>query len=117
MLGYIAENLLTGFTQNVQWHEVPALTAAGATLLDVRTRTEFAAGALPSAINIPLDDLRERIAELPATPLIVYCQVGQRGHTATVLLRERGMDAVNLDGGYRTWVASQEAQPAVTARL
>ena len=107
MLGYIAENLLSGFTKNVQWHQVLDLVDGGSLLLDVRTPAEFAHGALPGALNIPLDDLRERYTELPDVPVIVYCQVGQRGHTATVFLRERGLKAVNLDGGYRTWTASQ----------
>jgi len=108
MLGYIAENLITGFTVNTQWYDLERLRAEGYAVLDVRTNAEFAAGAIPHAINIPLDELRERFAEIPKTPLVVYCQVGQRGHTATVLLRERGLNAINLDGGYKTWVASQE---------
>jgi NADPH-dependent 2,4-dienoyl-CoA reductase/sulfur reductase-like enzyme/rhodanese-related sulfurtransferase len=108
MLGYIAENLLTGFTENVQWHDIDALKADGYVLVDVRTPAEFAAGALPHAINVPLDELRERFDELPQAPIIVYCQVGQRGHTATVLIREKGHRAVNLDGGFKTWTASQK---------
>jgi rhodanese-related sulfurtransferase len=51
--------------------------------------------------------LRERFEEIPDGKIMVYCQVGQRGHTATVLLRERGVNAVNLDGGYKTWVAAE----------
>lgn len=108
MLGYIAENLLSGFTENVQWHELAELERKGFYLLDVRTPAEFAAGALPGAINVPLDELRDRLGELADKPTIVYCQVGQRGHTATVLLREKGFRAVNLDGGFRTWTASQK---------
>ena len=105
MLGYIAENLLSGFTKNVQWYELPELETSGRVLLDVRTPAEFAAGIIPGAINIPLDELRDRVGEVPNAPITVYCQVGQRGHTATVFLREKGFDAVNLDGGYKTWVA------------
>ena len=108
MLGYIAENLLTGFTENVQWHDIDALKADGYVIVDVRTPAEFAAGALPHAINVPLDELRERFDELPQAPIVVYCQVGQRGHTATVLIREKGHRAVNLDGGFKTWTASQK---------
>ena len=105
MLGYIAENLLSGFTKNVQWYELPKLATSGRVLLDVRTPAEFAAGIIPGAINIPLDELRDRVSEVPNAPITVYCQVGQRGHTATVFLREKGFDAVNLDGGYKTWSA------------
>lgn len=108
MLGYIAENLLTGFTENVQWYEVDQLRNEGNTILDVRTVSEFSAGAISGSINIPIDELRDRIGEIPAGPVVVYCQVGQRGHTATVLLREKGLAAVNLDGGYQTWVATKD---------
>jgi NADPH-dependent 2,4-dienoyl-CoA reductase/sulfur reductase-like enzyme/rhodanese-related sulfurtransferase len=107
MLGYIAENLLTGFTENIQWYDVKPKFAQGDVLLDVRTQAEFANGAIVGAINIPLDEIRDRFHEIPAGKIIVYCQVGQRGHTATVLLRERGVNAVNLDGGYKTWVAAE----------
>ncbi len=107
MLGYIAENLLTGFTENVQWYDVRPMQSQGATVLDVRTEAEFARGAISGSINIPLDDLRNRFNEIPDGKILVYCQVGQRGHTATVLLRERGVKAVNLDGGYKTWVAAE----------
>lgn len=118
MLGYIAENLLTGFTENVQWHEIPELVARGAVILDVRTPAEFANGAIVEAINIPLDELRDRCRELPQDRrVVVYCQVGQRGHTATVYLRERGFDAVNLDGGWRTWSATHHVAPRVSISM
>jgi len=105
MLGYVALNALEGLTPSVQWHELEAELAAGATLVDVRTRGEHAGGAIPGSINIPLDDIREHIDELPAGRLIVHCKVGQRGHTAVRLLAQLGREAVNLDGGYLTWIA------------
>lgn len=114
MLGYIAENLLTGFTENVQWYEIEQLRSEGKTILDVRTVAEYAGGAIAGSLNIPLDELRERISEIPDGPVVVYCQVGQRGHTATVLLREKGLDAVNLDGGYKTWVATENLPQRVS---
>ncbi|WP_164234120.1 FAD-dependent oxidoreductase [Microbacterium hydrocarbonoxydans] len=101
--GYVAENTRTGTTPAVQWHELAAARDAGATLVDVRSPAEFAAGSIPGAISMPLDELRDRLDELPAGQLIVHCQVGLRGHIATRLLRQRGRDARNLDGGYRTW--------------
>ena len=113
MIGYIAENLLTGFTENIQWHELDDYTAW--TLLDVRTSAEYANGAIPGSVNIPLDELRERYVELGNTPVVVYCQVGQRGHTATVYLRERGLKAVNLDGGFRTWTAASHIKQPLRA--
>lgn len=105
MAGYVADNLATGATRSVQWHEVESELEAGAVLVDVRTPAEFARGAMPGAVNLPLDELRDRLPELPDAPLIVHCQVGQRGHTAARLLTQHGRDVRNLDGGYKTWVA------------
>ena len=104
-LGYVADNLVRGTSVNLQWHELAAARAAGAALVDVRSAGEFAAGSIPGAINLSLDDLRERLVELPRVPLIVHCQVGQRGHTAARILTQHGFDVQNLDGGYRTWLA------------
>ncbi|MFJ8578346.1 FAD-dependent oxidoreductase [Micromonospora sp. NPDC093277] len=103
MLGYIAENIRTGTTRTVQWHEVADRVAAGVHLLDVRTAAEHAAGHIRGSLNVPVDELRERLDELPDGELIVYCQLGVRGHTAATLLIGTGRDAANLDGGYRTW--------------
>ncbi len=110
MLGYMADNILSGLTRSVQWSELADRVTDGATLLDVRTVQEFDAGHIDGAINIPVDDMRERAGEIPSGSVIVYCKVGQRGHTATMLLRELGVDASNLDGGYQTWVNSPAAQ-------
>ncbi|GHD48766.1 CoA-disulfide reductase [Mycetocola manganoxydans] len=109
MAGYVADNLATGATRSIQWHELDDATTSGATLVDVRSADEFARGAIPGAINLPLDDIRARIAELPDTPLVVHCQVGQRGHTAARLLTQLGRHVRNLDGGYRTWLAGTAA--------
>ncbi|HUX05003.1 MAG TPA: FAD-dependent oxidoreductase [Acidimicrobiales bacterium] len=106
MLGYIAENILSGLVQTVQWNEVDEYRAKGAQLIDVRTRDEFARGSLPGAVNVPVDEIRERVDELDASSIVVICQVGQRGHTATLLLNELGFEAKNLDGGYKTWSSS-----------
>ena len=103
--GYVAENTASGLVPTVQWHEVDALAEAGATILDVRTATEFERGQIPGAINIPLDEMRDRASEIPAGPVIVHCQVGQRGNTATRILTQAGHLVTNLDGGYLTWVA------------
>lgn len=105
MLGYIADNMRTGHAETVQWHELEAALADGAALIDVRTPGEFAAGAIPGAVNMQVDDLRESIDEVPQGPVIVHCAVGLRGHTAARLLRQHGRQARNLDGGYRTWLA------------
>ena len=109
MLGYIAENLLSGLVDTAQWSEVDSLRTRGAQFVDVRTAEEFARGSLPGAINIPLDQLRERFRELDAVDTVVNCEVGQRGYVATMLLNELGCRAVNLDGGYKTWHSSPAA--------
>ena len=109
MLGYIAENIRDGVTETVQWHELADQVAAGATVIDVRTPGEFAKGAIPGALNVPLDEIRERLGELPAGRLIANCQVGLRGHTAARLLSQLGREVANLDGGYLTWSAGMNS--------
>jgi NADPH-dependent 2,4-dienoyl-CoA reductase/sulfur reductase-like enzyme/rhodanese-related sulfurtransferase len=109
MLGYIAENVLSGLIQTVQWNEIDEYRVRGAQFVDVRTPEEFARGSLPGALNIPIDQLRERVGELDDVETIVNCEVGQRGHVATLLLGNLGLRAMNLDGGYLTWHASPAA--------
>jgi NADPH-dependent 2,4-dienoyl-CoA reductase/sulfur reductase-like enzyme/rhodanese-related sulfurtransferase len=113
MLGYMAENVLSGLTPTAQWYEVEEKIKAGYVIVDVRTTGEVDYGTLPGAINIPIDEIRERISEIPDGKILVTCQVGQRGHAATRLLRELGHDAINLDGGYMTWSNSPANQEAV----
>lgn len=105
MLGYIDRNNSTGMTETAQWHELADLLQAGWHLVDVRTKDEFNSGNIPGAINIPLDELRDRLTELPDGPLLVHCQVGLRGHLAARILAQHGRQVRNLDGGYRTWYA------------
>jgi len=105
MLGFIADNLRTGMTRTVQWHEVAAEVAAGALVVDVRTASEHRSGGIPGSVHIPVDELRHRLTELPERRIVVHCEVGVRGHVAARLLSQHGYDAVNLDGGYRTWYA------------
>jgi NADPH-dependent 2,4-dienoyl-CoA reductase/sulfur reductase-like enzyme/rhodanese-related sulfurtransferase len=109
MLGYIAENMMSGLLKTAQWNQTQELRAAGYQLIDVRTPSEFKNGSIPGAINIPVDEIRERISEIRNEPILVNCQVGQRGHTATMLLKELGFDATNLDGGYLTYSNSPAA--------
>ena len=103
MLGYIAENLLSGLAKNVQWHEVESYRDRGYEMVDVRTASEFNLGSIPGSINIPVDSIREQLGEVSHRDLVVICQVGVRGHTASLLLNGLGFNAVNLDGGYQTW--------------
>ncbi|TDS80293.1 FAD-dependent oxidoreductase [Amnibacterium kyonggiense] len=109
LLGYVAENVATATTRTLQWHELASALERGATLVDVRSEQEHETASIPGAVNIPLDDLRVRHDEIPDGPVVVHCQVGQRGHTAARLLAQLGHDVQNLDGGYRTWAAGTAA--------
>lgn len=104
MLGYVAANLLEGMVQTVQFHEIDELVAAGQILLDVRQPEEVALGKIQGSLNIPLPQLRDRLSELPANkPIYITCQVGLRGYLAVRILTQKGFQAINLDGGYRTY--------------
>ncbi len=116
ILGYIAENLMSGLTKNAQWHQIDSYLNDGYQLLDVRSVSECELGMIPGAINLPVDEIRERKAELLNKKLLVTCQVGVRGHTATMLLQELGFDAVNLDGGYLTWSNSPAANKELISK-
>jgi len=109
MLGYIAENMISGLIESSQWNQIDDFVARGYQLIDVRTAGEYGRGNIPGAINIPVDEIRERKSEIANHNLLVNCQVGQRGHTASLLLKELGFNAVNLDGGYLTWSNSPAA--------
>jgi len=118
LLGYMAENVLSGDCDIVAPSELDDLVAQDWTLVDVRSAREHAAGAIPGSTNVPVDSLRDDLEALGTEPIVVYCEVGQRGHTATALLQELGIKARNLDGGYQTWSAwmrSQEKTPTDSA--
>jgi NADPH-dependent 2,4-dienoyl-CoA reductase/sulfur reductase-like enzyme/rhodanese-related sulfurtransferase len=105
MAGFVAAGMLRGDHPLI---DVETVLAASETerpmLLDVRTEQEFASGHLPGAVNIPVDDLRSRLGELPRERAIAaYCQVGQRGYLATRILRQAGFAASNIGGGYTTY--------------
>jgi NADPH-dependent 2,4-dienoyl-CoA reductase/sulfur reductase-like enzyme/rhodanese-related sulfurtransferase len=97
MAGFVAQNQQDGVSSGCSLAEIN-----GSTLLDVRTPEEFAAGALPGAVNIPVDDLRGRLGELDRdADIVTYCKVGQRGYVAERILRQHGFAKVrNLKGGY-----------------
>jgi NADPH-dependent 2,4-dienoyl-CoA reductase/sulfur reductase-like enzyme/peroxiredoxin family protein/rhodanese-related sulfurtransferase/TusA-related sulfurtransferase len=104
MLGYTADNLLTGKVASFQWSEVANLQSQGAYFLDVRETFELATGQISGSHTIPLNQLRHRLQELPKDQTIyVYCQVGHRGYNAARILKQAGFEVKNLDGGYKTY--------------
>ena len=112
--GYVGNNVRDGKTPTIQWHELEAAQASGAVLVDVRTKDEYQAGSIPGARLIPVDEIREHLAELAGKDVIVHCEVGQRGHTATQILRSHGIKVRNLDGGYATWKMAMDAKARVS---
>lgn len=104
MLGYTADNILSGKVATFQWSQVDELLSNNAFLLDVREEFELATGTIESSHHIPLNQLRQRLGELPKNqPIYVYCQVGHRGYNAARILSQAGFDVKNLDGGYKTY--------------
>jgi NADPH-dependent 2,4-dienoyl-CoA reductase/sulfur reductase-like enzyme/rhodanese-related sulfurtransferase len=107
MVGYMTQNLLSGRVKNFHWHDVDSLPRDGSvTLLDVRMPGEYAVGSIDGFINIPLDDLRGRLAELPkGKPVYAHCHSGLRSYIASSILTQNGFDVYNLSGGYRLYQA------------
>lgn len=105
MLGFVAENIITGKMKQFFWNDVEKLPRDGSvTLLDVRTVTEVRRGKIDGFINIPLDSLRERINEIPKDkPVYLHCHSGLRSYIALCILKGNGYDCFNLAGGWRLY--------------
>ncbi|MCM3588935.1 CoA-disulfide reductase [Mesobacillus maritimus] len=104
MAGYVATNLLDGELAHVQWHEIDQIVSEGGVLIDVREPVEREFGYIDGSINIPLNELRDRLEELPKDKTIhVSCQVGLRGYLATRILKNHGFNVKNVDGGWKTY--------------
>jgi len=108
MLGFVAAGMLRGDHPQTTVEQLEA-SASGHNpplVIDVRTPEEFQAGHIRGAVNRPIDTLRSGLEELPRDrPMIAYCEVGQRGYLATRVLVQRGFNATNLGGGFRTYEA------------
>lgn len=115
--GYVGNNVLSGQTETIQWADLQDELQAGAQLIDVRTAAEFAAGAIPGAINIDVNQLRDNLDLIADKNVIVHCAVGQRGHTATQILKGLGKQVRNLDGGYATWIAGTRGEMRQKSRI
>ena len=105
MLGFVAENIVTGNVKQFFWDDVEKLPRDGSvTLLDVRTPVEVSRGSIDGFMNIPLDSLRESLDKLPKDkPVYVHCHSGLRSYIACRILTGRGYDCYNLAGGWRLY--------------
>lgn len=115
--GYVAGNIMNGAMPVVYWREVRDMKREDVFLLDARTPEEFALGTIKGAVNIPVDNLRERLSEVPQDKkVVVFCAVGLRGYLAQRILMGRGYKNVfNLSGGYKTYALA--TQPIVNVKL
>ena len=105
MVGFVAENIVTGKMKQFFWHDVEDLPRDGSVfLLDTRTPFEVARGKIDGFVNIPLDSLRQRISEIPKDkPVYVHCHSGLRSYIACRILSGSGIDCYNLAGGWRLY--------------
>ena len=108
MIGFVAQNVLTGKSKVMTWEEIAKLDQEEYILVDVRTEEEYENGHVEGAVNIPVDSLRERMSELdPGKKILGYCQVGLRGHVAESILNQYGYEFINVTGGYKSYTAIQ----------
>lgn len=105
MAGFVIENIITGKEKIFHWHDVEKLPRDGSVaLIDTRTPIEYANGHISDFINIPLDELRNRLNEIDKhKPVYITCQIGLRGYIAARILAQNGYDVYNLSGGYRLY--------------
>ena len=122
--GYVASNILCGKMKPLYWREMQHANDAEVFKLDVRIPEEYEIGTIKGSVNIPLDELRERLDEVPKDkPVYVFCAVGLRGYLASNILSAHGdKEVYNLSGGYKTYEAAAESelesvpiQPAFTS--
>ncbi len=115
MAGFVAQNILYGLVSSITWAELADNDTNSSLLLDVRTPAEFATGAMPGAVHIPLAELRGRINELPRDrKIIVYCKAGHIAYNAARVLTAHGFgDVRNLSGGYETWQLATGPQESI----
>lgn len=104
MLGFIAENVINRLVDTVQYKEIDDLIKNGAFVIDARDQLENSFATIPGTINIPFPEIRDRINELPKKQKIfVFCQTGIRAYNTVRILRQRGFEAYNLDGAFKTY--------------
>ena len=106
MLGFVADNRMRGKVKMIGWKELEAWDKNTLTLVNVCSEEECELNTIEGAVNIPLNELRERLGELPkGRPVVVFCAVGLRGYIAARILMQRGYEVYNLSGGLKTYKA------------
>ena len=114
MLGYYASNIIEGFTNIIQWHEIDKLDKDNSIIIDVREEFELVTGGFDNSMLIPLGQLRNRINEIPKDKNIyVTCQVGLRGYVASRILEQNGIKCANIDGGVKTYLFAKRAEESI----
>jgi NADPH-dependent 2,4-dienoyl-CoA reductase/sulfur reductase-like enzyme/peroxiredoxin family protein/rhodanese-related sulfurtransferase/TusA-related sulfurtransferase len=105
IIGFVAENILLGRSEHIRWDELRALPDQERFLIDVRTTEEFSLGAIEGAVNIPQQEIRSKLQDIPKNKtVVVYCGVGLRAYLAERILRQNGFEKVfNLSGGMKTY--------------
>ncbi|SKA85196.1 NADPH-dependent 2,4-dienoyl-CoA reductase, sulfur reductase [Caloramator quimbayensis] len=107
MAGFVAANILKGDMKVIHWDEIENINKDEYFILDVRTPVEYQGGHIEGAVNIPVDDLRQRLNEIPRNKKIIeYCKVGLRGYLAYRILIQNGYEVYNLSGGYDIYSAA-----------
>lgn len=119
--GYAASNVVNGSMPVVTWRELREKRKEDIFLLDVRTPEEYALGSIEGSVNIPLDELREHLDELPRDKeIVIYCSIGLRGYVGLRILKGHGFEQVyNLTGGLKLWesATASPSDPAAPARV
>ncbi len=108
MLGFVAENVLTGKVETVLSKDIDNRDKDKVILLDVRDDIEIENGKIEGAIEIPINQLRNRLSEIPKDKEVwIYCQIGLRGYIAARILMANGYKVKNLNGGYKTYIMNK----------
>ncbi|MGL5319087.1 MAG: FAD-dependent oxidoreductase [Bacteroidales bacterium] len=117
--GYVANNVIHKTMPVITWRELLMMDRSDIFLLDVRTKDEFSFGTIPGAVNIPVDDLRGRLDEIPADKdIVIFCAIGLRGYLALKILKGRGFERVrNLSGGYKTFSTATAPVKSIEAKI
>jgi len=114
MLGYYASNIMEGITEIIQWHEIDNLDKENSIIVDIREEFELVTGGLENSIHIPLEELRDRLNEIPKNKRVyVTCQVGLRGYVACRVLEQNGIRCTNIDGGMKTYLYVKRAKESI----